>query len=188
MAFPPLQLEGQGQIITQQNCSLLLFVIFLCLSWRWLSCDLELLQSSKNPLIINHKKIQPTINTHTQSFKGIAHYFVGHGLLPPVVKVKNKSSFFSPSVTLTKVNAGSLGNENSADLVQVMLVQTFSSVHTLAESPDWALAVLPNGNQPSHWGSAVSLKINHPIGNQLSHWASAIPLGISNSIGNQQFH
>lgn len=40
------------------------------------------------------QKIQPTINTHTQSFKGIAHYFVGHGFLPPVVKVKTKSCFF----------------------------------------------------------------------------------------------
>lgn len=73
---------------------------------------------------------------HTQSFKGIAHYFVGHGLLPPVVKVKKQKLFFSsPSVTLSKANASSLGNESSAGMVQVMSVWTFSSVRTLAESP-----------------------------------------------------
>lgn len=86
------------------------------------------------------QKIQPTINMHTQSFKGIAHYFVEHGLLPPVVKVKKQKLFFSsPSVTLSKANAGSLGNESSAGMVQVMSVWTFSSVRTLAESPGWAL-------------------------------------------------
>lgn len=58
---------------------------------------------------------------------------------------KTKALFSSPTVTLTKANAGSLGNDSSVYLVWVMAAWTFSSVHTLAESPAWAFPVLPLG-------------------------------------------
>lgn len=159
MAFFPLQLEGQSQINTQQNCSLLLCSDLLgptYISWRWLSCFRKPNQTNKptkkkQPEPAKQIKSQTKKGTckqqhHRSSFKGIAHYFVAHSLLPPTVKVKKQNLFVSPSsVTLAKANTGSLGNESSVYLVQVMSLYSFSSVHTLDESPNLALYRLPLG-------------------------------------------